>query len=270
MSATHATSTPIATPVFYPARVLFIIGGDGTVHRALDFARREQLALYHIPMGTENLFSREFGMSRDLDLAIRSLEHPQLRTIDLATCASATSPPSLFAIMCSVGPDAAVIRRLSAARTGPIRHASYVAPIASELVNLEIPPLSIHIDGEPLVRDEPGLAVVANSRQYAMRVDPAHMADMSDGLLDLIFFPAASRIELLTHLIAARLRRADENASVLHRRARHLRITSPLPSTAYQLDGEAGTPPSTTQGLELTLSIVPSAVRVLLPATHSR
>lgn len=251
-------------------RTLFIVGGDGTVHRSVDLARRHDLAIYHVPMGTENLFSREFGMTRDIHLATRSLDTPRFRTIDLATCSGAGNASNTFALMCSVGPDAAVIRRLSAARTGPIRHASYLAPIAHELIHLQLPPLTISADGHTLVRDEPGMAVIANSRQYAMRIDPAHHADMSDGLLDLVFFPARSRVELLSHLLAARLRRTGENPNILHRLARTVCITAPDPTTAYQLDGEPGVPSSTASTLDLTLSILPAAARVLLPAHANR
>lgn len=251
-------------------RVLFIVGGDGTVHRSLDLARRHDLAIYHVPMGTENLFSREFGMTRDIALAVRSLNAPRFRTIDLATCSLAGAAPTTFAIMCSVGPDAAVIRRLSAARTGPIRHASYLAPIAYELLHLQLPPLTIDADGTTIVRGEPGMVVVANSRHYAMRLDPAHTADMSDGLLDLVFFPARTRVELLTHLLAARFRRARENPDVRHHRARHFRIASADPATAYQLDGEAGVPTPIARPFELHLRILPAAVRVLVPAHAHR
>lgn len=249
---------------------LFIVGGDGTVHRTLDVASRHDRAIYHVPMGTENLFSREFGMTGDLDLAVRSLNRPRVRTIDLTSCTHEGVAPTTFALMCSVGPDAGVIRRLTARRTGPIRHASYVVPIAHELFDLRLPPLTIEADGSTLVAHEPGMVVVANSRQYAMRLDPAPMAEMSDGLLDVVFFPARSRVELLTHLLAARLRRAIEQPGVIHRRVREVRLTSPEANTPYQLDGEAGRTVPDAPRLDLRVRVLPAAARVLLPAMADR
>jgi len=249
---------------------LFIVGGDGTVHRSLDVARRHNRAIYHVPMGTENLFAREFGMTGDLDLAVRSLNRPRFRTIDLASCTHDGQAPRTFALMCSVGPDAGVIRRLAARRTGPIRHTSYVVPIAHELLDPHLPMLTIEADGGTLVRHEAGMVVVANSRHYAMRLDPAHGAEMSDGLLDLIFFPARSRVELLTHLLAARWRRAHENPGVIHRRVREVRVTSPEANTPSQLDGEAGRTVPDAPGLDLRVRVLPAAARVLLPAWADR
>ncbi len=251
-------------------RVLFIVGGDGTVHRSLDVACRLGLAIYHIPLGTENLFSREFGMTDDLDLAVRSLNRPRFRTIDLASCTHEGQAPTTFALMCSVGPDAGVIRRFAARRTGPIRHASYMVPIAHELLDPHLPMLTIEADGTTLVHHEPGMVIVANSRQYAMRLDPAHWAEMSDGLLDLIFFPARTRVELLTHLLAARWRRAQEGPGVIQRRVREVRITSPEANTPYQLDGEAGGTLPDAPGLDLRVRIHPAAARVLLPTCADR
>lgn len=262
----HLSTTFDPEPPLSPqSRVLFLVGGDGTIHRSLDLARRHKLAIYHLPMGTENLFSREFAMSRDIELAARSLHSPRFRSIDLGTCSLAAGAPSTFAIMCSVGPDAAVIRRLSAQRTGPIRHASYLAPIALELLNLRLSAITISVDGHTLVQNEQGLAIVANSRHYAMRIDPAHAANMSDGLLDLIFFPARSRIDVLSHLLAARLRRSHDNPDVIHRLARHVHITSADPATPFQLDGEAGPPSPSTTGFDLHLTCLPAALEVLLP-----
>jgi diacylglycerol kinase family enzyme len=260
----------LAGPPAAGDRALFIVGGDGTVHRSLDVARRHERALYHVPMGTENLFSREFGMTGDLDLAVRSLSRPRFRTIDLASCMHEGVAPTMFALMCSVGPDASVIRRLTARRTGPIRHASYIVPIAHELFDLHLPPLTIEADGGTLVAHEPGMVLVANSRQYAMRLDPAPMAEMSDGLLDLVFFPARSRVELLTHLLAARLRKTLEHPGVIHRRVREVRLTSPEAHTPYQLDGESGWTFPEATGLDLRLRVLPGAARVLLPARADR
>ena len=46
-------------------RALIVVGGDGTVHATLPFLARTGLPVYHAPLGTENLFARQFGMSRD-------------------------------------------------------------------------------------------------------------------------------------------------------------------------------------------------------------
>lgn len=46
-------------------RALIVVGGDGTVHATLPFLARTGLPVYHAPLGTENLFARQFAMSRN-------------------------------------------------------------------------------------------------------------------------------------------------------------------------------------------------------------
>src|SRR5678815_1398252 len=93
-----------------------------------------------------------------------------------------------FVLMCSLGPDASVMRRLDEARRGPISHLSYIRPILAELRDPCLPRVTIEVDGKRVVDGQTGMVVIANSRQYAIRIDPAYKASMTDGLLDMVFF----------------------------------------------------------------------------------
>lgn len=189
------------------AHAVVIVGGDGTLHHALPALVRTPRPVYHAAMGTENLFAREFEHVPDAEHVVAILSRGKTRTIDVAslTVAGAATPPTLFAIMASLGPDASIIHRLNGRRSGPIRHASYVRPILQELVAPRVPVFSVSIDGRRVIDSRPGMVVVANLRQYALRLDPAPTADPADGLLDVVFIPGRSLPSIALGLSAWRL-----------------------------------------------------------------
>ncbi len=72
-------------------------------------------------------------------------------------------------------------------------------------LRLDPPRLTIEADGKVVASDVRGLAILANSRQYAIRLDPARRARMDDGLVDLVILPCSGRMSLLGWLIRAAL-----------------------------------------------------------------
>ena len=247
--------------------LLVIAGGDGTLHHTLPAVINTGVPIYHLAMGTENLFARQFRMDRTPRTLDRTIKSWRTLDIDVATLTlggSTPANPHPFVLMCSIGPDASVIRRLDAARRGPISHLSYLKPIAAELLSPSLPRLTIEADGRRVVEDTPGMAVIANSRQYAMRIDPAMNASMTDGLLDIVFFPATNRYSLAGWVLKSRLRR-HLGKPLTYEHARCVRVVSDLSSSpAYQLDGECGRH-SFEKHLHLDFEVRPKALCVLTP-----
>ncbi len=165
------------------AGALVVVGGDGAVRLAAEPAIRTQTPLYHFPSGTENLFSREFGMDRRVQTLLRALERNEPRLVDVGVVNGRT-----FLLMVSVGYDAEVVHDLAGRRGSSISHWSYLGPSIRQLRSWRPSRLAVTVDGERIDLGRQGAVVVANSRQYAWRLDPAQRAVMSDGLLDVLFF----------------------------------------------------------------------------------
>jgi diacylglycerol kinase family enzyme len=132
------------------AVLVVIAGGDGTVHHALPALVRSRAAMYHLPLGTENLFARHFGMDRHAVTLRRAVANPAIAEIDLGEANG-----TLFSLMVSAGPDAGVIHDLASTRNGPISHLTYLAPIRRQL-SIRPAPLWIEADGTTIVEDRPG------------------------------------------------------------------------------------------------------------------
>lgn len=188
-----------------PFTAVLLVGGDGTVHHALPALRRAGVPLWHVPTGTENLFARGLGHSARPDAVLAALRAARTRALDLIEIAPASgSASTLAAIMLSLGPDAGVIARLDAARTGPITHASYLRPALAEAFAPALAPISLWADGRTIVRSRPGWLVIANMRPFGARIDPCPDADPSDGLLDALFLPATSTARVLLAMFCLR------------------------------------------------------------------
>lgn len=225
------------------AAAAVVIGGDGTVHHTAIPASRANTPIYGYPMGTENLFAREFGMDRTNDRLLAALAGlrdghggavPAVTYVDAAT---ANGRP--FLLMASIGVDANVVHRLSRNRTGAISHMSYAPHIAREIVSPFLRPLTVVADGTMVLDQQYATIIIANMRQYAMRVDPAPGADPADGLLDLVVLPGKHWIRTLGWFARARLRRLHHEQRALQIRARTIQIHSHGGSVPYQIDGEA-------------------------------
>ena len=87
---------------------IVIAGGDGTLHHAvvelLDAGKGADTSkvpgLYHLPLGTQNLFARELGMTADPLHLHRLMTTGRPRSLDVGLCNGRA-----FLLMCSVGPD---------------------------------------------------------------------------------------------------------------------------------------------------------------------
>jgi diacylglycerol kinase family enzyme len=274
-----------------PADLCVVVGGDGTLHYALPALVRTRTPVYHVPFGTENLFARQFRMSRDPDRLLRAIAHDHLADVDLGEC---NRRP--FAIMCSVGFDSAIVERVAAARTHGVSKLDYIRRGLSEILSPRIPALSLAGAGPldagvvdavragspapgptahaPIATKRTGLLVIANSRQYAARLDPARDASMTDGQLDVVMYPHAGRFDLAAWLALTAVGLHTRVPALLRTRTPSLTVTlhsapgTPLPPP--QMDGEsvplAGlTEPTPGGDHTLTARVLPKALRVLQP-----
>ncbi len=249
------------------AEVVVAVGGDGTVQAVASHIVGTKTAIYHAPLGTENLFSREFGMDCSADRLVRALAEPRVATADTATCNGRA-----FVIMASVGFDAGVVHRLAAARTGAISHLSYVGPIVHEVLRGQWPRLDVTVDGEQIVTQRAGLVVVANCRHYAMRLNPAPMASMFDGKLDVVFLPASGCVSLALQALRTRVRRHLARGRSMHAQGKNIVVTSeggdgaPLQADGEALHAAVGATATDVSGTQIEIDVVPESLRILLPS----
>lgn len=232
-----------------------VVGGDGTLRRAAAALGEVGVPFLHAPLGTENLFARMLHLPREpediAELAVRG----GTRRID-----AGRTPYGPFTLMVSVGFDAEVIHDLHARRHGPIRHASYIAPILRTALRRKWPKVSIDVDGQLVVEQRRGLAIVANFSGYAFGMDPARDAQPDDGLLDVVFLPTSSVTRTLLWAWRSRSGVAVDHSAALVARGARVTLSGPE-KMALQLDGDAA-------GLQdkVDITLLPLGYEVIVPS----
>lgn len=246
-------------PALEGADAMVVVGGDGAVRMAADAAIRTGVPLHHLPMGTENLFAREFRSTRRPADLLAALEAGRVQWVDVATINGET-----VVLMASMGFDADVVHDLAARRTGAITHLSYAAPIVRRALRWRAPVLDVVVDGEPLVTGVRGTVIIANCRQYGGRLDPAPDASMTDGRLDVVVLPSRSGVGLVRHAAACRLRLNRRAAGVPRARGTRIQVHSD-PAARLQVDGDEARPVGSTHE-HLDCVVRPGVLPVLLSA----
>ncbi len=236
---------------------LVVMGGDGAVRSAATASARTGVPLCTLPYGTENLFARRFGMSRDLGRLVARLRARTTRRVDLG---EGNREP--FLSMCSVGFDASVVHDLAEARVGAISKRAYAKPILRQMLSWRAPQLEVRLEGTRWDLPGPGFLVVGNSSAYAARLDPAAMARDDDGLLDACFFPCHTAFGVAGWAIACWLRMQSKKNLFRHARAKSIHVRASNRLLRYQMDGDRPNGPQDVE--ELDLAVTPAAVPVLV------
>ena len=246
----HATQ--LATSLDDATAAALVCGGDGTVREVAAGLAGRPVPLYHVPAGNENLFANVFHMRPDPHLILSTLQQGTSTPIDLVTING-----HLLCVACfGVGFDADVVRRVAAARTGPISNLDYLRPIWRTFCSHTFPVLHLEADGQTVFTGR-GLILAGNLPRYATGLPVFPHAQPDDGLLDLSIWPCSGRLGLLKHALALGCRLAKLTGGI-RLRAREVRISCDQPASS-QIDGDVG------PDLPLHALVRPAALRVLDP-----
>ena len=234
------------------------IGGDGTVHQALQSVAGRAVGFGVVPAGTGNDFATGTGVPEDPFVAAEAIaaaiRDGRDRPVDLARMTGPEGEVRWYGVVLAAGFDAIVNERANRMRwpRGPRR---YDLAIALETARLRPRFYQLELDGAD--RSFAGVLVaVGNCPSYGggLRICPD--ADPADGLLDVVTAAPLGRIALAR--LKPRLRRGTHvtDPLVTAFRARQVRINAE--EIIGYADGERIGP------LPLVVDCVPGAVRLLV------
>jgi len=232
-------------------RIIYAVGGDGTVHEVAKRLVNTDLVLGILPTGSGNGLARHLCVPIDPRASLRACGVLRIETIDTATV---NGTPFVNAM--GVGFDAWVAEAFASAGTRGMQ--TYVRAGLRGLATYEAEEYEVTIDGE-MLRRSAIVITVANASQYGNHARIAPMASVQDGLLDVTLIERVSLLRmpmLLARLFAGSLHRAR---GVTMFRGRTITITRSSAGPAH-LDGEPVTMPES-----LTIAIVPRSLKVIVP-----
>jgi YegS/Rv2252/BmrU family lipid kinase len=234
-------------------RIIYAVGGDGTVHEIAKRLINNDLVLGILPTGSGNGLARHLGIPMNSRASLRACGDLRIETIDTATV---NGTPFINAM--GVGFDAWIADAFAGAGTRGMR--TYVRVGLRGLGRYDTEEYVMTIDGE-VVRRSAIVIAVANGSQYGNNARIAPLASMQDGLLDVTLIERASFLRtpmLLARLFAGSLHRGR---GVTTFRGRTITIARSSAGPAH-LDGEPVTIPES-----LTISIVPRSLKVIVPTS---
>jgi diacylglycerol kinase (ATP) len=247
------------------ARVIVVVGGDGTVNEAVNGLRRapsEHVELAILPRGTGDDFARTFGIPGNFDHALEIAANGRARTLDIGRARYVSPEGSeeerYFVNFAGAGISGAIAKRGAAtSRRLGARLAYFWATIAV-FARWKSSEMTLEIDGERRM-SQLYEVIVANGAYVAggMRIAPEASPD--DGLFETVLIGDFTKAEFMVTFP-----KIYRGTHVGHRKVEILRAstvgvdaTVPLPVV---LDGEQ---PGVTPA---RFEIVPSALRVRVPA----
>lgn len=238
-----------------PSRPDMVIaaGGDGTLSLVVQ-KTPEGTVIAPMPMGTENLVAKQFGISSKTGPMIDTLMRGETVAID-----AGVANGRLFLVMVTCGFDAEVVRAMHLTRRGHISRLSYLGPTLRAIRRYRFPELTVAIQGEesPVVCR---WAMAFNLPRYAasLAIEPEAVGD--DGRLDLCAFQNGSVLGGFRYLAGIVLKRHSQWPDVIRRSFTNCEVSAPVP-VAYQIDGDYG------GKLPVKIGVLPGRVRLRLPPT---
>ncbi|GAA4568676.1 diacylglycerol kinase [Micromonospora coerulea] len=240
------------------AGALVAVGGDGTVHRALQAVAGTAVPFGPVPAGTGNDFAVDTGFPADplaaADVIAAALRDGRTHPVDLARL---TGPDGgaerWYGAVLAAGFDAIVNERANRMRwpRGPRR---YDLAILVELARLRPRRYTLRLDGAELELDAV-LVAVGNCASYGggMRICPD--ADPTDGLLDVVVGGRFDRRTLMR--VKPRIYQGTHVDHPLVRSYRARTVELVAAGITTYADGERAL------DLPVRISAVPRAVRLL-------
>jgi len=239
------------------AAALVAVGGDGTVHQALQAAAGRPVGFGVVPAGTGNDFAACTGVPDDpLEAAAAiavALGDQRDHRVDLARITGTDGESRWFGAVLAAGFDALVNERANRMRwpRGPRR---YDLAIVLEMARVRPRLYALEIDGVDH-GFEGTLVAVGNCASYGggLRMLPA--ADPTDGLLDVVTAAPLSRAALAR--LKPRLRHGTHVTDPRVKTFRGRQVRLHADGIVGYADGERIGP------LPLEVTCVPGAIRLL-------
>jgi YegS/Rv2252/BmrU family lipid kinase len=245
-----------------------VVGGDGSINRALPGLIGTRTALGVLPGGTGNVWAQELGLPgltwtrlTALEESARRMVKAEVRSVDVGLCNGIP-----FLLWAGVGLDAFVVHRIEPRNQWekPFAVLHYAATVVWEASQWQGIELNV-MDGNRQMSGRYMLGVVSNIRKYAgglLKLSPN--AQMDDGLMDLWLFEGSTLEETLLqawNLLSGRHVQSERVQYIPFQKI-SLRSDAPL---YVQIDGE---PEQSGELIEFT--VVPQALRVLVPENAPR
>jgi YegS/Rv2252/BmrU family lipid kinase len=241
-------------------------GGDGTLNEIVDALAGSDVAVGTIPGGTENVWSKQVGISQRTRVATTQLVSGYRVRVDVGRVTINDKHRHHFLMMAGLGADGAVMQRVSRSlknRLGPLAVGVAAVEALPALGRMRV---QIEMDG---VRWDGEIAemIVGNTRDYGGFTRVTSDALIDDGLLDICLFTTDGILPAARQMASLLVRQHPSDASSEMYRAAKIELRTPQP-LALQLDGSDVTQGEKDGEAVYQLDVLPRGLTVIVPRTY--
>jgi diacylglycerol kinase (ATP) len=241
-------------------RVLFAMGGDGTLQALVNAAHGSEALLGTLPAGGGNDFAAALGLPKDLVTATGVILSGQPRSVDLLRARTVDGRERSYVGGGGVGLDADSARYSAGAYARLPGRLRYLASALRAL--REFKPLQVRAEFPgsklPGMDSQVLLAGVLNTPSYGAGLRLAPQSQIDDGLLTVLFVKDLSAAEVLAVIPWLLTRGELPDSYVTRVSASRVRLTCDR-ECLFHGDGEILGP------APVDIEVLPRAVRILAP-----
>ncbi len=233
------------------ADVIVSVGGDGTLNEIAKVVTGTSVLLGIIPLGSGNGLARHLGIPLRINDAVQLLNRNKVRTIDVCKL----NDRFFF----SNAGSGFVARVAHSFHHGKIRgFTGYTLHVIKNFFGYNSQIYSLEIDGKK-VNGEYFLINISNSNQFGYNLKIAPVAELNDGLMDLILVRTHSKFSSIPLMLDLFNGKIQKNKNVTVEKIKHIKIFS-KGNIEMQVDGE---PLYVTEDIDI--SIHPASLKVICP-----
>ncbi len=242
---------------------IIVVGGDGSLNKALPGLVGTETALGVLPAGTANVWAQELGLPglswtrwSALEESAHRLARGQVQQVDVGLCNDMH-----FLLWSGIGIDAFIVHRIEPRKRWEknfpvMRYATSAVWNASQWrgIDLRVVADDLHVEGKFM------LAEVSNIRLYAggfATLSPE--ASLDDGLMELWLFEGENLEDILQQAWSLWSGRHVKSKRVQHMQFKEIILESDSP-IYLQLDGEPEV-----GGKQVAIAVLPKSLKVLIP-----
>jgi YegS/Rv2252/BmrU family lipid kinase len=225
-------------------------GGDGTVNEVANGLAGSSTRLAVVPLGTGNVFGKEFSLPRTVEGCLALLEEGKTISVPLAK-----ANERYFLLLASAGFDAEVVERMTHHQKNALGISAYVLVGLRHILRSQ-PTLWLELPGRE--RIEAQSVIVSRGRKYGGDVVLAPAADIAGDTFQVVALLRKGRWAIARFALDILRGRHLASSRVTVRETASLVIRSRIPSAA-QVDGDYLGP------LPVRFAVTGVPLRILVP-----
>jgi YegS/Rv2252/BmrU family lipid kinase len=211
------------------AETVVALGGDGTINEVANGLAGSATRLAAVPLGTGNVFAKEFALPRTVDGCLALLEEGKTVSVPLGK-----ANDRYFVLLASAGFDAEVVERMTHRQKNALGISAYVLVGLRHILRSQ-PTLWLELPGRE--RIEAQSVIVSRGKKYGGNVTIAPAADVTGGTFQVIALLRKGRGSIAWFALALLRGKHVGSRHVMIRETPSLVVRCRIPSAA-QVDGD--------------------------------